>query len=164
MQAWLRAKWFFTDQTCIICISNAVRHLDTETRNFFASNAGLPNWGGVMMTGTFIIRINGPQAALNLKLSVFYESVVSDRNFSRFTSSLYIMVRSRLTFVWSQCWPKLMYKSWERWVKLFQVQLNRFVFVCVSWILFWLWGTNASPRGVCLSFSFPPPHDGECYR
>jgi hypothetical protein len=52
-----------------------------------------------MMTGTFIIRINGTQVALNLKLSVFYESVVSDRNFSRFTSSLYIIVRSRLTFV-----------------------------------------------------------------
>ena len=52
----------------------------------------------VMMTGTFIIRINGTQAALVLKISVFYERVVSDRNSSRFTSSLYIIVRLRLTF------------------------------------------------------------------
>ena len=90
----VRSDFLPITETCIICISYAVRHLDTETHNFFASNAGLPN----MMTGTFIIRINGTQAALVLKLSVFYERVVSDRNSSRFTSSLYIIVRLRLTF------------------------------------------------------------------
>ena len=99
----VRSDFLPITETCIICISYAVRHLDTETHNFFASNAGLPN----MMTGTFIIRINGTQAALVLKISVFYDRVVSDRNSSRFTSSLYIIVRLRLTFDWSQCWPKL---------------------------------------------------------